>query len=110
MATDRDKIYSEHILGAISGIEKFTTGLAFEQFSDDLKTALAVTRELEIIGEASKRMSEEFKEKHAQIPWRKIGGMRDFLIHDYAEVDLKEVWKAATEDIQELKQALADNG
>lgn len=109
MATDKDKIYGEHMLAAIRGIENFTAGLAYEQFADDLKTALAVTRELEIIGEASKRLSEEFKKKRAQIPWRKIGGMRDFLIHDYAEVDFMEVWKAATEDIAELKKVLEND-
>ncbi len=72
----------------------------------DLKTQLAVTRELEIIGEASKRFSPEFKDLHGSIPWRRIAGMRDFLIHDYMQVDLKEVWKAATEGIPELKLAL----
>lgn len=109
METDKDKIYSEHMLAAIRGIEAFTAGLTYEQFADDIKTMLAVTRELEIIGEASKRLSEEFKEKHARIPWRRIAGMRDFLIHDYAEVDLMEVWKAATEDIKELKQVLENS-
>lgn len=106
MGTEEDKIYSEHILEAIRGIEAFTAGLTYEQFADELKTILAVTRELEIIGEATKRLSEAFKEKHALISWRKIAGMRDFLIHDYMEVDFMEVWKTATEDIKKLKKAL----
>lgn len=89
-----------------SDIESFTRGMEFAAFRADIKTQLAVTRELEIIGEAAKRLSEEFKDKHGDIPWRKIAGMRDFLIHDYMDVDMKEVWKAATEDIAELKQAI----
>jgi len=106
MDKSNDKTYCKHILELIAEIETFVQGMAFEQFEADLKTQRAVTRDLEIIGEASKRLSEEFQEEHSQIPWRKIGGMRDFLIHDYMKVDMKEVWKAATEDIQELKQAI----
>jgi len=94
------------MLEAIEGIETFTAGMAFSDFEKDIKTQLAVTRELEIIGEAAKRLSKEFKEKQGQVPWRRVAGMRDFLIHDYMEVDVKEVWKAATEDIKGLKAAL----
>jgi len=101
-----DQVYSRHILRAIEGIKTFIKGLTFEDFENDMKTQLAVARELEIIGEVAKRFSEKFKEEHAHIPWRKISGMRDFLIHDYAEVDLREVWKAATEDILELEKEL----
>lgn len=106
MDKSRDQTYCKHILELIAEIESFIKDMTFEQFEDDLKTQRAVTRDLEIIGEASKRLSEEFQDEHGQIPWRRIGGMRDFLIHDYMKVEIKEVWKAATEDIQELKQKL----
>lgn len=102
----KDQIYREHILQAIAGIELFTEGMKFENFQSDIKTQLAVTRELEIIGEAAKRLSEEYKDRLGHIPWRRIAGMRDFLIHDYMDVDIKEVWKAANEDIAELKQTI----
>ncbi len=101
-----DQIYSKHILKAIEGIEAFVLAMNFDHFKADIKTQMAVTRELEIIGEAAKRLSEEFKTNHESIPWRRIAGMRDFLIHDYMDVDIKEVWKAATEDIQELKKVI----
>lgn len=101
-----DQVYSRHILKAIEGIVTFTQGLTFEDFKNDLKTQFAVTRELEIIGEVAKRLSEKFKEEHSHIPWRKISGMRDFLIHDYTEIDLKEVWKAVIEDVPELAKEL----
>lgn len=101
-----DKIYCKHILDAINGIETFIEGMSYDQFNNDLKTQMAVTRELEIIGEATKRLSEMFKDNLGHIPWRKIAGMRDFLIHDYDEVNMKEVWKAVTEDIKTLKEAL----
>ena len=101
-----DQIYVEHILQAIVGIETFTRGLSFDDFTGDLKTQLAITRELEIIGEASKRLSPAFKSNLGNIPWKKITDMRNFLIHDYLDIDLEIVWKAATEDIAELKHAL----
>src|SRR5258708_2120774 len=101
-----DKTYSSHILKSKKKIQYFIERKTFEQFENDNKTKRAVTRDLEIIGEAAKRLSEEFKDKHGEIPWRRVAGMRDFLIHDYTEVDLKEVWKAATEDIEDLKKAL----
>jgi uncharacterized protein with HEPN domain len=94
------------MLEAISEIGAFIQGMVFEQFEKDLKTQMAVTRELEIIGEAAKRLSEEFKDRHGHIPWTRIAGMRDFLIHDYMRVDMREVWKAAKEDIIELRQVL----
>lgn len=106
MEKGKDEIYSKHILEAISGIESFIHGMVFENFSADLKTQMAVTRQLEIIGEATKRLSEKFKDAKSQIPWRKIAGMRDFLTHDYMKVDIKEVWKSATEDVHELKRVL----
>lgn len=106
METDKDTIYCKHILEAISEIEAFTQGMTFDTFAFDKKTSLAVTRELEIIGEATKRLSDGFKEQYPSIPWKKIAGMRDFLIHDYMAIDLREVWNAATKDVKELKEAV----
>ena len=106
MEEPRDRIYCRHILKAIEEMEAFTAGMDFEGFENDIKTQHAVARELEIIGEAAKRLSEEFKSSRGSIPWRRITGMRDFLIHDYMQVDLKELWKTATEDVKELKLAL----
>jgi len=109
MDKSRDQTYCKHILELIAEIETFVQGMTLEQFEADLKTQRAVTRDLEVIGEASKRLSEEFQDEHGQIPWRRIGGMRDFLIHDYMKVDMKEVWKSATEDIKQLKNILNEN-
>lgn len=63
-------------------------------------------RELLIVGEAAKRMSDEFKAAHPDIPWRQMSGMRDILVHAYDHVDLDEVWRVVTEDLQELIAAL----
>lgn len=101
-----DKIYINHILEAIALIQNFVAGKTLEDFSNDIMLQSAVSRQIEIIGEASKRLSEEFKNSLGQLPWRHITGMRDFLIHDYARVELSEVWNAATRDVEELKKAL----
>ena len=106
MGKPSDQIYIEHILGAISLIEGFVSGKTFEAFQVDPLLSSAVTRQLEIIGEAAKRLSDEYKSELGELPWRRITGMRDFLIHDYIDVDLEIVWKAATEDVASLKQVL----
>lgn len=102
----RDKLYLSHIMQAISDLESHTKGLDFNNFSKNILVQDGVMRKLEIIGEASKRLSEEFRSSVPEIPWKDICGMRDKLIHDYIGVDLMAVWKTATEDVQDLKKAL----
>ena len=103
---EQDKIYAQHILDAISAIEKFMGNKDYENFSKDQLLQDGIIRELEIIGEASKNLSEKFKSSIANLPWNDIAGMRDKLIHDYFSVDLDAVWKAVTKDIKELKSEL----
>lgn len=106
MDKPNDQIYINDILECIALIEQFLSGKTYEDFINDPLLNSAVARQIEIIGEAAKRLSKEIKEKYSRIPWSSIAGMRDFLIHDYGNVDLEIVWKAATENIKLLKQAL----
>jgi uncharacterized protein with HEPN domain len=62
----------------------------------------AIVRQIEIVGEATKRLSEEFRNSQPEIPWRSMAGMRDVVIHGYDHVDLEEVWKVAETDIPKL--------
>jgi len=71
-------------------------------FSKDLKTHSAVLHQLLLLGEAVKRLSEDFRVRHPEIPWKTIAGMRDKLIHQYDAVDLEEVWRTVTSDIPHL--------
>ena len=101
-----DKIYIEHILQSIDRIEAYLSGKDHQSFSDDFMTQDAVVRQLEIIGEATKRISIELRNINPQVPWSDKAGMRDILIHDYIDVDIDIVWKTASESIIKLKSLL----
>ncbi len=101
-----DRIYIEHILQSIEKIQSYISGKDQETFSNDSITQDAVVRQLEIIGEATKRISKELRNKNSDVPWDDMAGMRDVLIHDYIDVDLNIVWKTASESIPGLKVLL----
>lgn len=100
----KDKVYLAHILDAISDVEKFTQNLSETEFFENREKQYAVLRALEIIGEASKNLSDELKAKNDNIDWRKIVGMRDKLIHAYFGVDLPLVWETVKKDLPQLKK------
>ena len=98
-----DSIYIDHIINSINRILDYISGKDREAFEADLVTQDAVVRQLEVIGEATKRVSKELRSKNPDIPWSDMAGMRDVLIHDYIDVDLGVVWKTASEDVPNLK-------
>lgn len=97
-------IFLEHILECIELIEEYTRNLSKEEFLKSSQAQDSVVRRLEVIGEASKNLLEEFKELYSDIPWKKILAMRNMLIHEYFAVNLNVVWKTVQEDIPELKK------
>ncbi len=104
MSKKDDKVYLYHILESIEWIERYLESRTFEEFQKDKMLQDAVIRELEVIGEAAKNISEELKNKSPNIPWKAISGMRDKLMHHYFGVDLFAVWETATKDIKKLKK------
>lgn len=101
-----DLVYIEHIFLSIDRIEAYLAGKDHQSFSSDFMTQDAVVRQLEIIGEATKRISKELRQANPQVPWSDMAGMRDILIHDYIDVDIDIVWKTASESIIKLKLLL----
>lgn len=98
-----DKMRLKHILDAISEIENYTEDVGFEDFSSNSMMLNATLRQLEIIGEASNRLSDSFKQKHHQIYWKKIVGLRNLVIHEYFGVDIRMIWNIVRYNLPVLK-------
>ena len=102
-----DRVYLEHIIEAICKIENFTHKISRFDFDENVMIQDAVIRNIEIIGEATKKISKPFRQSHQEIPWSEMAGMRDKLIHDYLDVEIEVVWKTIEVDIPLLKEMIS---
>lgn len=101
-----ESIFLLHIRDAINKMESYLDGVDEVIFKHDTLIQDGVIRQLEIIGEATKHLSDEFRDRYHRMPWRLRAGMRDKLIHGYFGVDIEKVWLAASHDLPQLQSEL----
>ena len=97
-------VYIDDIRDSIDAIKRYTADLTKEDFFSSTEKQDAVFRRLEVIGEAANRLPQEFTIQYPLIPWNKIVGMRNVLIHDYDSIDLDLVWETIRRDIPKLEE------
>lgn len=102
MSRKDDRIYDRDVLRAIEKTQRYIQGVTEPQFRTNELLQDGVIRQLEIAGEAAKRLSPEFRDRYSDIPWSKMARLRDYLIHRYSDVDLSIIWKTITQDLPPL--------
>lgn len=100
-----DRFYLTHIIECAERIEGYTRS-GRDAFMQSEMIQDAVVRNFEIIGEATKQVSQDLKDSHPGVPWRRIAGFRDVLIHGYFTIDLNEVWNVVGRDLADLKSKI----
>ena len=101
-----DLVYLHHILDAIGLIEEYTKGMSENEFLANSMAHDAVVRQIEIIGEAARNISDEFRDKHSNLPWGKMTGIRNKIIHEYFNINYAIVWDTVRDDLPSLKKSM----
>ncbi len=99
-------LFIEDILESVKLIEKYIGSTSKEGFGNNQKLKDSIIRRLEIIGEAVKNIPNDFKEKYPEVPWKKIAGLRDIIIHTYFNIDLDITWEIVKKDLPDLKEKI----
>ncbi|MBR1368490.1 hypothetical protein RJ53_02810 [Methanocalculus chunghsingensis] len=102
----RDDLFLGHILEEIAFLRLAGKGLTYDKLIDDQIRQRAIIRSIEIIGEATKNLSQELKDEHPDIPWKLIAGSRDKMIHAYFDIDWRIVWNILTHEIPDLEDKI----
>jgi uncharacterized protein with HEPN domain len=102
------EVFLEHILESITLIEEYVDGKTEEDFSSSSQLQDSVIRRLEVIGEAVKNLPPEVRKTYSDVPWKKIAGLRDVLIHEYFGVDLELTWQVVQNELPVLKKRIME--
>ncbi len=102
----RDKERLEHILSAIDRVLKYTKGKTYEDLVSNDMMYYAVVKNIEIMGEAANMLTTEFVESHTKTPWKMVRGMRNYIVHEYFQVDDAVVWDVVENNLPELREQI----
>lgn len=106
--TKKPAVFLTHILKSIIAINQYLEGISEEQFQNSEEKQDLIVRRLEIIGEAAKNIPLELRAEHPEIPWKRMAGMRDIMIHQYYDIDYQIVWDTVNNFLPPLKKQIGD--
>ena len=102
---DRERL--EHMLMAIDRILRYTRGKTFQDLVDDDMMYYAVVKNIEIIGEAANMLTTDFQTSHSETPWKMVKGMRNYIVHEYFQIDNVVVWDVVTNELATLREQIS---
>ena len=102
----RDKERLEHILAAIDRVARYTKDKTFDDLLADDMMYYAVVKNIEMMGEAANMLTSKFQESHPETPWKMVKGMRNYIVHEYFQIDDEVVWDVVTNNLPELREQI----
>ena len=103
----RDKERLEHILAAIDRVARYTKDKTFDNLLADDMMYYAVVKNIEMMGEAANMLTSEFQESHPETPWKMVKGMRNYIVHEYFQIDNAVVWDVVTNELSTLREQIS---
>lgn len=102
----RDAVYLSDILSAAADLREFARAASFEEFRSNKTLRYAMLHALTVIGEASSKLSDELKERYADVPWQRVSGVRHRIVHDYSRLDYELLWQVVAVFAPDLEQSV----
>lgn len=103
----RDRERLEHILAAINRVMRYTTGKTYEDLLSDDMMYYAVVKNIEMMGEAANMLTKEFTDAHQETPWKMVRGMRNYIVHEYFQIDSAVVWDVITNELADFRNQIS---
>ena len=102
----RDRERLEHIIAAIDRVSRYTKGKTFDDLLNDDMMYYAVVKNIEMMGEAANMLTTEFQNSHPETPWKMVKGMRNYIVHEYFQIDSVVVWDVVTKELSSLRDQI----
>ena len=102
----RDRERLEHIIAAINRVKRYMQGKTYEDLLADDMMYYAIVKNIEIMGEAANMLTAEFQAAHPETPWKMVKGMRNYIVHEYFQIDSKVVWDVVSKELTTLHQQI----